>query len=91
MEKTNLVFMPYAQAHVVHGNNGVYLVSYKTTVASLDKNGNLAIRGLYSTTTRKHIMVREFCPNVADFSTVKYLATHNEVLNVNTGELISLE
>ena len=86
MEKTNLVFMPYAQAHVVHGNNGVYLVSYKTTVASLDKNGNLAIRGLYSTTTRKHIMAF-----VADFSTVKYLATHNEVLNVNTGELISLE
>lgn len=90
---SKLARMPYAQAYITRTNDGIILTSYKTNVASLTKDGWLTISGLYSTTTRKHLMafVKEFCPTVADFATVKYLATHNEALNINTGELVSLE
>ncbi len=65
MEKTTkLTAMPYAQARVRLNGAGATLISYSTTVASIDHNGWLTVYGLHSMTTRRHIgaFMKEYAP-----------------------------
>ena len=83
--------MPYAQAHVEISNDGSKtLVSYKTKVARLDKDGWLTINGLYSVTTRKHIkaFLKEILDFDMDLESIKKLISDKLALNINTGEVI---
>ena len=79
--------MPYAQAKVIIRPNKVELQSYETIVAFIE-DGWLYIRGLYSMTTRKHLKAfcKEFC-GFDTFSTIKFLATNSERMNIYTGEV----
>lgn len=89
-----LTRMPYAQAHVEIDDQGnIYLFSYVTLVASLDKDGWLEIYGLYSMTTRHHIsaFMREYVeyPNreCGEYCQAKRLYEQNIRLNIYTGEV----
>ena len=87
-----LKYMSYAQAHVVVENGDTALVSYKTPVATITKDHELYISGLYSTTTRKHIMafLKEYLPFTMDFASVKQLATKYIKMNIDTGEILPI-
>lgn len=88
---TKLTFMPYAQASVIHLDNGaIQLKSYMTVVAEIDNDGWLRVFGLHSMTTRKHIgaFLKEY--TVFDFSTAKRIFENNEKINIFTGELVDL-
>lgn len=90
MTTTNLKLMPYAQAHVIHADDGAKaLISYVTEVATLDNAGWLHVNGLYSMTTRKHLsaFAKEFCGPAVDFPTIKHLANTGLAMNIYTGEL----
>ena len=83
-----LAKMPYAQAHVEKFDDGsIYLFSYTTCVAEIDKDGFLTIFGLYSMTTRKHIsaFMSEYTPN--DYKTAKAAYDGNYRYNIYTGEI----
>lgn len=84
-----LSLMPYAQAHVVIDQNGTHLISYVTHVATIDNDGWLSVRGLYSMTTRKHIsaFLKEYSPCPVEFSTVKQLVKDKMSINLYTGEV----
>lgn len=83
-----LQYMPYAQANVIRNMGTVSLISYSTLVATISNNW-LTVNGLYSATTRRHIMafVREYAPNVADFKTIKTLVEDGLKINIETGEV----
>ncbi len=90
MFTTKLKRMPYAQAHIVHMDNGdAVLVSYATAVAMVDHEGWLTCNGLYSKTTRKHIgaFMREF-NTPCDYYTAKWCYEHNVAENIYTGEIV---
>ena len=76
--------IPYGNAKVVvRDNDRIDLVSYTTTVATVDmKTGFLCVYGLYSATTRKHLsaFMREYCNT--DYSTAKRCATTGEWYNI---------
>lgn len=87
MEK-KLAKMPYAQAKVLVMDNGnTVLRSYYTGVATLTAEGWLAIHGLYSATTRKHIgaFVQEYA-NIS-YQTAKDLYQKKLKYNIYTGEV----
>ena len=89
---TNLSAMPYAQAKVLHFEDGtVQLMSYATVVATIDRDGWLTIHGLYSMTTRKHIdaFMREFAN--MDYHTAKRVYNDGYQLNIHTGEVIAID
>ena len=88
---TKLSAMPYAQATVCKFDNGdIILVSYVTEVASIDSQGWLSVRGLYSMTTRKHIgaFVKEYAN--LDFQTAKKLYVDGYRYNIYTGEVVAV-
>ena len=83
--------MPYAQAKIVKNENKIELVSYKTTVATVDTaTGWTMCYGLYSTTTRKHISA--FCKEFAalTFEIMKMCYKQRLKYNIYTGELAAI-
>lgn len=85
-----LEIMPYAQAKVrIADNSTAILVSYVTEVASIDCEGWVRVRGLYSATTRRHIsaFAREYRASYAAF---KRCYEQNLTYNIYTGEFVSL-
>lgn len=62
------------------------LVSYTTTVITVDENGWMIVNGLYSMTTIKHIgwFMRELG---LDYSTAKHLYNKGLTMNIFTGEV----
>ena len=87
-----LDFQPYAQAGInIHNDGRKDLISYSTLVCTVDKNGWLTCRGLYSQTTRKHIssFIREVAPNLSYYD-AKRCYENDEAINIYTGEIISL-
>lgn len=89
--------MPYAQAHIREYENEIYLISYTTLVAEIkaDQDGNrwLKVNGLYSQTTKRHIMafVRENCEYNIDFYTIKNIVADKMAICLDTGELIDCD
>lgn len=45
----------YAQCHIEHTDDGIFLFSYSTMVCAIDNDGYLNCTGLYSRTTISHI------------------------------------
>ena len=87
MTTLKLKSMPYANAKVIIGDDGIIcLVSYKTIVATIT-NDWLEILGLYSMTTRKHIgaFVKEYANTT--YQTAKWLYENDHIFNINTGEI----
>lgn len=87
MTTLKLKSMPYANAKVVIGDDGIIcLISYKTIVATIH-NDWLEILGLYSMTTRKHIgaFVKEYAGTT--YQTAKWLYENDHIYNINTGEI----
>lgn len=77
----------YAQAEVYTYSDGtIALVSYKTTVAVIEEGSWLAIRGLYSRTTIKHIswFMRELG---LTYQLAKQLYEDGYEMNIHTGEM----
>lgn len=86
-----LTAMPYAQAHIeIDDENNIYLFSYITCVAHIDRDGWLTINGLYSMTTRRHIGA--FCKEYAncDYHTAKTIYNDNYKMNIYTGEIVEI-
>ena len=86
----SLEMMPYAQAKVrIYENSNAVLVSYATEVATIDGEGWVRVRGLYSMTTRRHIsaFAREYRASYAAF---KRCYEQNLSYNIYTGEFVSL-
>ena len=89
--------MPFAQAHIREYEKEIYLISYTTLVAEIkaDQDGNrwLKVNGLYSQTTKRHIMafVREHCEYNVDFYTIKTMVADNMAICLDTGELVNWE
>ena len=92
METRTLKFMPFAQARITEDENTINLISYTTTVITIDKNtGWVIFSGTYSQTTRKHIS--SFCQEIEcglNYHIMKLIAANKEKYNINTGELMSL-
>ena len=65
------------------------LVSYRTTVCELDKNGWLKVNGLYSSTTIKHIgwFMKELG---LTYQLAKQLYNDNLKMNIRTGEVTAV-
>lgn len=81
---------PAAQATIVIKDSGIInLVSYTTTVATIDAGGWLHINGLYSATTRRHIswFVRDFANT--DYHTAKTIYEQGLAFNIYTGEVVA--
>lgn len=78
-----------AQAYMMPIKNGLALVSYSTTVATLQE-GWLHINGLYSATTRKHIgwFMKELG---LTYQLAKQLFENREDFNIYTGEVVTNE
>ena len=86
-----LEIMPYAQAAVrVYENGSAVLVSYVTEVASIDADGWVRVRGLYSMTTRRHLsaFAREYRVTYAD---LKKCYEQGLTYNIYSGEFVSLK
>lgn len=91
MKMKKLSAMPYAQAHIeIDDENNIYLFSYVTCVAHIDRDGWLTIHGLYSMTTRRHIGC--FCKEYAncDYHTAKTIYNDNYKMNIYTGEIVEI-
>ena len=87
-----LDFQPYAQAGInIHNDGSKDLISYSTRVCTVDKDGWLTCRGLYSQTTRRHIssFIREVASNLSYYD-AKRCYENDEAINIYTGEIISL-
>ena len=83
---------PHAQAGInIHNDGRKDLISYSTLVCTVDKDGWLTCRGLYSKTTRCHIssFIREVAPNFSYYD-AKRCYENDEAINIYTGEIISL-
>lgn len=81
---------PYAQAHEYFYNDGaVALVSYTTTVITIDADGWLEVNGLYSRTTIKHIgwFMRE---RGLTYQLAKQLLEDGLKYNIYTAEVVAL-
>jgi hypothetical protein len=76
-----------AAAKINYYNDGSFeLVSYSTTVITIDKEGWLHINGLYSRTTIKHI--GWFMKMIGlSYQTAKQLLYDNMNMNIHTGEV----
>ena len=85
-----LKYCPYGSAGVVFNANGIHLVSYTTTVCSIDNNGFLSCTGTYSSTTRKHIgaFLKEYAPNLS-YQDVKKAYLESYAINIHTGEIVN--
>ena len=76
-----------AAAKINYYNDGSFsLVSYATTVATVDNEGWLHVRGLYSRTTIKHI--GWFMHLIgSSYQTAKQLFQDRYEMNIHTGEI----
>lgn len=82
---------PYAQATIMEYPDGrKTLVSYTTTVITIDNEGWLHVNGLYSMTTIKHIgwFMRELG---FTYQLAKQLYNDRKEFNIYTGEVIDWE
>ena len=82
---------PHAQATVIESVDGARaLVSYTTTVITVDNEGWLHVNGLYSMTTIKHIgwFMRELG---FTYQLAKQLYTDQKDFNIYTGEVVDWE
>lgn len=79
----------YAQACIITDSNITKLISYHTTVISIDNKGWLTCYGLYSRTTIKHIgwFMRELGLSYYD---AKQCYLDRMQMNVKTGEVRKL-
>lgn len=85
-----LEIMPYAQAAIrIYENGSAVLVSYVTEVASIDADGWVRVRGLYSMTTRRHLsaFAREYRTT---YDKLKRCYERSLTYNIYTGEFVSL-
>lgn len=88
MKTVKLTKIPTGQAMVIIYDDGTKdLISYTTKVAEIDNEGWLAIYGLYSITTRKHIGV--FVSEYADMTYQQAKAIYEDgyKYNIYTGEV----
>ena len=95
---TRLVEMPYAQACIkweydIHEHlRSATLISYNTTVITIEDNGTLWCTGTYSNTTARHI--NRFCKEMVEFfgspeftyHTCKLCHLKDMTYNIFTGE-----
>lgn len=84
--------MPTAKAGVnIYIDGRVELVSYETTVVSIDADGWLTCTGTYSATTRKHIgaFMKEWAPLLSYYD-AKAAYEDNHRVNIHTGEVLPL-
>lgn len=91
MISKKLKYCPYGSAHVeVDEYGGIILVSYTTTVISIDPQGWLVCFGTYSATTRKHIsyFMREY--TTLTYHDAKSAYENNHTINIYTGEVVKL-
>ena len=102
--KKLLSCMPHAQAHVEEYPSGrKELFSYKTMVAEISADGWLVIYGLYSPTTKRHIVAfideqvygikskdEQFRANNGTYQMMKALYEGNMKMNITTGEVVDL-
>lgn len=90
-EIRKLAKMPYANAHVVVDDGAITLVSYRTDVVRIDKDGWMEVTGLYSATTRRHIS--RFMDEYTDrnYYFAKGLYEKGIRYNLNTGEVVAIE
>lgn len=82
---------PYAQATIIESIDGAkILVSYTTTVVTVDSEGWLHVNGLYSMTTIKHIgwFMRELG---FTYQLAKQLYNDHKDFNIYTGEVIDCD
>ena len=80
---------PHAQATIIESTDGAkILVSYTTTVVTIDNEGWLHVNGLYSMTTIKHIgwFMRELG---FTYQLAKQLYNDHKDFNIYTGEVIN--
>ena len=92
-----LRYMPYAQAKVFHfDDDTIALISYRTTVITIDHDGWLTCTGTYSRTTIRHIgaFMKEFVtyPNGShgSYYDAKNAYLGNYKINIYTGEVQDL-
>lgn len=88
MAMKKLKYCPYGSAHVTTYDNGeIHLVSYTTTVITIDPNGWLTCFGTYSRTTIKHIsaFMKEYTPFT--YYTAKDAYLNDYAINIHTGEI----
>lgn len=80
----------YSQCHVEITDAAIHFFSYSTLVCSID-DGWLSCSGLYSMTTRKQIgwFLKEYAPRIT-FQMVKQCVEDNTMIDINTGEIVSL-
>lgn len=79
---------PHAQANIIESLDGAKaLVSYTTTVITVDNEGWLHVTGLYSPTTIKHIgwFMRELG---FTYQLAKQLYNDHKDFNIYTGEVV---
>ena len=89
--------MPYAQAKVFHfDDDTIALISYRTTVITIDHDGCLTCTGTYSRTTIRHIgaFMKEYVelPNGrrGTYFMAKAAYVENYKINIYTGEVQDL-
>ena len=77
-----------AAAKINYYNDGSFeLISYYTTVITVNKDGWLHINGLYSRTTIKHIgWFMKICD--LSYQTAKWLLQNEFDMNIYTGEIV---
>ena len=82
---------PNAQATIINYDNGAKsLVSYTTTVLTIDEEGWLHVNGLYSMTTIKHISW--FMQSLGfTYQLAKQLYNDRKEFNIYTGEVIDYD
>lgn len=84
-----LAKMPYAQATIKMTEEATHLISYVTCVATIDSEGWVAVNGLYSNTTRRHLsaFAAECCNT--NYQTLKKCYVEKLRYNIYTGEFYS--
>ena len=88
-----LKYMPYAEAGVrIHEDSSISLVSFATTVITIDSDGFLTSHGIYGKCTGRHItaFLREYAPQIT-YNIVKLSWKEHFAINIETGETKDLK
>ncbi len=102
--KKLLKLMPHGKAHVEENDDGSKdLISYNTKVATIDKDGWLTIHGLYSPTTKRHIVAfmdenihhlsnktEQSRAQTGSYQTMIALYEGRMKMDIHTGEVVDL-
>lgn len=94
MAKTivKLASHPYAQAQVrFYADGSMTLISYSTPVVHVTSDGFVAVDGLYSATTRKHIgyFAKEYLAPLG-YHDLKAACENGYIINYKTREIIGI-